>query len=110
MPRLVRALPTYRHHHASGQAVVTLDGHDYYLGPHGTRTSKQEFDRLIAIKQLVVKSKRPQTLGKVQRFWGTLWRECVESAVFLDLEVARRRIGLFMDHYLTQRPLQGTGQ
>lgn len=48
MPRLSRSLPAYRKHRASGQAVVTLGGRDYYLGPHGTRASKAEYDRLIA--------------------------------------------------------------
>jgi hypothetical protein len=46
-------------------------------------------------------------LGKIERFWGTLWRECVAAAVFLDLEDARRRIGLFIDSYNFQRPHQG---
>jgi len=31
------------------------------------------------------------SLGKIERFWGTLWRECIESSVFVDLEDARRR-------------------
>ena len=35
-------------HKASGQAVVTLNGQDVYLGPHGTRTSKAAYDRKIA--------------------------------------------------------------
>jgi hypothetical protein len=46
-------------------------------------------------------------LGKIERFWGTLWRECVETAVFLDLGDARQRIGLFIDHYNFQRPHRG---
>jgi integrase-like protein len=50
---------------------------------------------------------RPQTLGKIERFWGTLWRECVETAVFVDLGDARTRIGHFIDHYNLQRPHQG---
>lgn len=41
-------LPKYRKHRASGQAIVTLSGVDYYLGPHGTAVSKQEYDRLVA--------------------------------------------------------------
>lgn len=41
-------LPKYRKHKASGQAVVTLSGKEHYLGPHGTKASKLEFDRLIA--------------------------------------------------------------
>lgn len=49
MPRLsVSQNPAYRKHRASGQAVVTLNGKDFYLGPHNTRASKDEYDRLIA--------------------------------------------------------------
>ncbi len=39
----------------------------------------------------------------MERFWGTLWRECAELAIFEDLNDARRRIGLFIDHYNFQR-------
>jgi len=40
--------PSYRFHKPSGQAVVTLDGHDIYLGKHDTPESRTEYDRLIA--------------------------------------------------------------
>ncbi len=40
--------PKYRRHRASGQAVVTLYGRDFYLGPHGTKASRIEYDRLIS--------------------------------------------------------------
>jgi len=40
-------LPKYRKHQ-SGQARVTLNGRDYYLGPHGSRVSIREYDRIIA--------------------------------------------------------------
>ncbi len=48
MPKLSKSLPKYQKHRASGQAVVTLNGRDHYLGPHGTKASKREYDRLIA--------------------------------------------------------------
>lgn len=48
MPKLTQSLPKYRKHRSSGQAIVTLSGRDYYLGPHGSKASKQEYDRLIA--------------------------------------------------------------
>jgi integrase len=48
MPRLVHKLPSYRLHRPSGQAVVTLGGKDVYLGPHGTKTSRAEYDRVVA--------------------------------------------------------------
>jgi len=48
MPKLSLSYPKYRFHRASGQAVVTIDGRDFYLGPHGSRTSKVAYDRKIA--------------------------------------------------------------
>lgn len=47
MPRLTKSLPKYRKHKASGQAVVTIDGKDFYLGPHRSKASRLEYDRLI---------------------------------------------------------------
>ncbi len=47
MPRLIQSVPKYRKHRASGQAVVTVNGRDHYLGPHGTKISKLEYDRLV---------------------------------------------------------------
>ena len=46
MPKLINSLPKYRKHRASGQAVVTLNGRDHYLGPHGTKANKREYDCL----------------------------------------------------------------
>ena len=59
------------------------------------------------IEHIVASPRRPQSLGKIERFWGSLWRECLESAVFLDLADARLRIGHFVDHYNFQRAHQG---
>jgi len=61
----------------------------------------------VGIRQIVSRPRHPQTLGKIDRFWGSLWRECVETAVFMDLGDARTRIGHFIDHYNFQRPHQG---
>jgi hypothetical protein len=47
MLKLIRSIPTYRKHRGTAQAVVSLNGRDFYLGPHNTRASKLEYDRLI---------------------------------------------------------------
>ena len=47
MPRLVAATPKYRHHRASGQAVVTIAGKDHYVGPWKSKVSQAEYDQLI---------------------------------------------------------------
>lgn len=41
-------VPSYRKHKATGQAVVTLDGRDIYLGKHNSAASRLEYNRLIA--------------------------------------------------------------
>jgi integrase len=40
-------VPKYRRHKPTGQAVVTLDGRDIYLGRWNTKASRTEYDRLI---------------------------------------------------------------
>jgi len=39
-------VPIYWWHKASGQAVVTLDGRDYYLGAFGSPESRAEYERV----------------------------------------------------------------
>ena len=48
MPRSPDYTPKYRKHKQSGQAIVTLSGRDFLLGPHGTKASRSEYDRLVS--------------------------------------------------------------
>ena len=91
--------------YGSPQEILTDNGSQYV-----TWRGKSAFTRELekrGIRQIVAKPQRPQTLGKVERFWGTLWRECLETSVFIDMDDARRRIGHFIDYYNFQRPHQG---
>ncbi len=48
MPRLRSPrIPKYRLHKASGQAIVTLDGRDIYLGEHNSEASRQRYERAV---------------------------------------------------------------
>ena len=87
-------------------AEILTDNGSQYVTWRGKSAFSKELDKR-GIRQVVAAPRRPQTLGKIERFWGTLWRECLESAVFVDLGDAQRRIGLFIDHYNFQRPHQG---
>jgi len=91
--------------YGSPEEILTDNGSQYVTW-RGKSAFTKELDRR-GIRQIVARPRRPQTLGKIERFWGTLWRECVETAVFLDLADARQRIGLFIDHYNFQRPHRG---
>ncbi|HUW30810.1 MAG TPA: site-specific integrase [Planctomycetota bacterium] len=41
-------IPSYRRHRPSGQAVVTIERKDHYLGPWRSRESKLAYERLIS--------------------------------------------------------------
>ena len=63
MPKLVDATPKYRRHKASGQAIVTIQGHDFYLGPWNSKGSKVEYDRIIS-EWLAAGRQLPATNGE----------------------------------------------
>jgi transposase InsO family protein len=91
--------------YGSPEEILTDNGTQYVTW-RGKSAFTKELEKR-GIRQIVSKPRHPQTLGKIERFWGTLWRECVETAVFVDFGDARRRIGLFIDHYNFQRCHQG---
>ena len=87
------------------EEVLTDNGPQY----HSWR-GKSAFTKLLdrrGIRHVVSRPRHPQTLGKVERFWGTLWRECLETAVMRTIEEARTRVGHFVDYYNFQRTHQG---
>jgi len=49
----------------------------------------------------------PMTLGKIERFWETIWQEFLSRAQFESFESARERIRLWIKYYNHKRPHQG---
>jgi transposase InsO family protein len=49
----------------------------------------------------------PMTLGKIERFWKTIWTEFLEEALFASFADASQRIAHWMAYYNHQRPHQG---
>ena len=87
------------------QEVLTDNGTQYVTW-RGKSQFAHECDKR-GIRHIVATPRHPETLGKTERFWGTLWRECLETAVFADLTEARIRLGHFIDHYNFQRTHSG---
>jgi transposase InsO family protein len=51
--------------------------------------------------------RHPMTLGKIERFWQTIWREFLEEAVFASFADACQRLDHWVSYYNHQRPHQG---
>lgn len=49
----------------------------------------------------------PMTLGKIERFWKTIWREFLSEAVFASFADACQRLDHWVQYYNHQRPHQG---
>ena len=49
----------------------------------------------------------PMTLGKIERFWKTLWTEFLADAIFASFADARQRLDHWIGYYNHQRPHQG---
>ncbi len=87
------------------EEVLTDQGRQYFAW-----RGKSELEKLLEkenIKHVVSRAHHPQTLGKCERFWETLNNEFWTRVRPQDLDEARERLKLFIDHYNHQRPHQG---
>ena len=87
--------------------MLTDNGRQYTTW-RGTSRFEAELqkDRVIHIKS---RPQHPMTLGKVERFWSTIWQEFLARAPFDSFEAARERIRLWIKYYNHKRPHQGIG-
>ena len=85
--------------------MLTDNGRQYTTW-RGTSRFEAELkkDRVAHIKS---RPQHPMTLGKVERFWSTIWQDFLVRAQFDSFEAARERIKLWIKHYNHQRPNQG---
>ena len=51
----------------------------------------------------------PMTLGKIERFWRTVWEEFLSDALFASFADASQRLAHWIAYYNHQRPHQGIG-
>jgi len=87
---------------------VLTDRGRQYTNWRGTTRFERELgkDRVRHIKS---QAHHPMTLGKVERFWKTIYEEFLVRAQFGSFEEARERIRQWVQYYNHKRPHQGIG-
>jgi len=73
---------------------------------------KTDFQKLMTrqgIQHVRSAPQHPMTLGKIERFWKTIWTEFLEDVVFVSFADAAQRIGHWVSYYNHRRPHQGIG-
>ena len=90
--------------HGVPKEMLTDNGRQY-ASWHGKTRFQQELakDRIHHIRSA---PHHPMTLGKIERFWRTIWQEYLVRAQFDSFESARERVGLWVKYYNYKRPHQ----
>ncbi len=87
--------------------MLTDNGRQYTNWRGKTRFEKEmQRDRVHHFRS---RPHHPMTLGKIERFWKTIWEEFLSRASFNGLEEARDRVRLWVKYYNHKRPHQGIG-
>jgi transposase InsO family protein len=87
--------------------MLTDRGRQYTNWRGSTRFERElEKDRVRHIKS---QAHHPMTLGKIERFWKTIYEEFLVRAQFGSFDEARERIRQWVQYYNHKRPHQGIG-
>src|SRR5271157_2083024 len=86
------------------QEVLSDQGRQYSSW-RGTTRFEAEL-RKERVHHIKSRPHHPMTLGKIERFWKTIWEEFLGRAQFDSFESAGERIRLWVKHYNHRRPHQ----
>lgn len=87
---------------------MLTDNGRQYTSWRGTSRFEAELkkDRVAHFKS---RPQHPMTLGKIERFWSSIWQEFLARAQFESFDVAQERIKLWIRYYNHKRQHQGIG-
>lgn len=88
-------------------AVMTDNGAEFGSGPHSKNKENHPFERLLMemqMKHKYTKPYRPQTNGKVERFWKTLKEDFTEDSLFNDINDLKEELLGYIVYYNEHRP------
>jgi transposase InsO family protein len=87
---------------------MLTDNGRQYTNWRGVTKFEREL-RKDQVKHLRSRPHHPMTLGKMERFWKTIFTEFLSRAQFDSFENARSRVHFWIQYYNHKRPHQGIG-
>ena len=91
------------------EEMLTDNGSEFGAGPNKDNKDSHPFERLLqemGIKHRYTKPYRPQTNGKIERFWKTLNYDLIEDTIFDSFEHLKDEVLQYSVYYNEQRPHQ----
>lgn len=92
--------------------VMTDNGAEFGSGPFTKNKEEHPFERLLQemeMKHIYTKPYRPQTNGKIERFWKTLKEDFIDDALYEDAEDLKNELLGFLIYYNEHRPHSAIG-
>ena len=89
------------------ESVMTDNGAEFGSGKNTKNKDEHPFERLLTemeMKHIYTKPYRPQTNGKIERFWKTLKEDFTEDSLFNDKEDLKDELLGFIAYYNEHRP------
>jgi transposase InsO family protein len=87
---------------------VLTDRGRQYTNWRGTTRFERELGK-DRVKHIRSQAHHPMTLGKIERFWKTVYEEFLVRAQFGSFEEAQERVRYWVKYYNHKRPHQGIG-
>lgn len=90
--------------------MMSDNGPEFTASQEGASTINHPFQRMLerySIKHVRIKPYRPQTNGKIERFWKTLSDDLIHGAQFESIEKLEEALCGFSIFYNEYRPHQG---
>jgi len=87
---------------------VLTDRGRQYTSWRGTTRFERELGK-DRVKHIKSQAHHPMTLGKIERFWKTVYEEFLVRAQFGSFEEAKERVRHWVQYYNHKRPHQGIG-
>lgn len=97
-------------YHIQFESVITDNGAEFGSGKDINNKMDNPFERMLlemGIKHKYTKPYRPQTNGKVERFWKTLNEDMLEDACYENIEDFKNELLEYLIYYNEHRPHQG---
>lgn len=97
------------HYQIKFREVLTDNGPEFGK-KESSKKKEHPFERMlmeIGIKHRYIKPYRPQTNGKVERFWRTIEEDLLEETYFESVEHLKEELLQYLYYYNHERPHQG---
>ena len=88
-------------------AVMTDNGAEFGSGAQTKNKDEHPFERLLIemqMKHRYTRPYRPQTNGKIERFWKTLKEDFIEDSLFNDIDDLKEELLGYIVYYNEHRP------